>query len=112
MGLLNRIEQFFALEPWMEPELKTRDGENSSISDLMARFNVRGTVWRPIGVSEALGVPAIFRAASFIANTTGALSLRAFRNGQRLADEDRPRIIVRPNPFTTPRDFFRDTAWS
>ncbi len=113
MALWDKVSQFFALQPWEEPELQTRsNGDDSSIADLMARFNVRGTVWRPAGVKEALGVPAIYAAVSIISNTVGSLTLRAIRNGVTLDDADRPRIVVRPNPFSTPRDFFRDTAWS
>jgi HK97 family phage portal protein len=68
--------------------------------------------WRAASIREALGVPAIYRAVSLIANTTGALTLEAYRRGRRLDDGDRPRLIVRPDPFTTPRDFYRDTAWN
>jgi HK97 family phage portal protein len=68
--------------------------------------------WRAASIREALGVPAIYRAVSLISNTTGALTLEAYRRGRRLDDEDRPRLIVRPDPFTTPRDFYRDTAWN
>lgn len=73
---------------------------------------VRTSPWRAASISMALGVPAIFRAVSLIANTVGALSLQAYRSGALMAAEDRPRLIVRPNPLTTPRDFFRDTAWN
>ncbi|MEO7397061.1 MAG: phage portal protein, partial [Ilumatobacteraceae bacterium] len=78
---------------------------------LLAVQGLTSRPWRNSGLSEAMGVPAIFRAVSLIANTTGALSLRAFRNGQMLDNEDRPRIIVRPNPLNTTREFFRDTAY-
>lgn len=67
--------------------------------------------WRDPSVDDALGVPAIFGAVSLIANTVGSLSLEAYRSGVKLADTDTPRLLQRPNPFTTPRDFFRDTAF-
>jgi HK97 family phage portal protein len=63
------------------------------------------------GVNEALGVPAIFGAVSLIADTAGSLSLEAFRNGSILTEADTPRLVQRPNPFSTPRAFFRDTAY-
>lgn len=68
--------------------------------------------WRVATVREALGVPAIFRAASLIANVTGSLSMRALRDEVELAPQERPKIVIRPNPRRTPRDFYRDTAWN
>lgn len=71
-----------------------------------------GRPWRSATVAEALGVPAIFRAASLIANTTGSLSMRALRNEIELDPSERPRLIVRPDPARTPREFYRDSAWN
>lgn len=68
--------------------------------------------WRVASVREALGVPAIFRAASMIANVTGSLTMRGIRNEVEVTPQERPRIIVRPDPNRTPRDFYRDTAWN
>lgn len=111
MALWDRVTQFLALQPWQEPQLQTRS-DDSSISDLIARFNVREAVWRPASIRSAMSVPAIFRSVAFISNTVGTLSLEAFRNGVKLAPEDRPRVIVRPDPFQRPREFFRDTAYN
>lgn len=65
-------------------------------------------------VRDALGVPAIFRANSLIANVTGMLSMRGLKDEVELPPQERPRIIVRPDPRegVTPRDFYRDTAWN
>lgn len=71
----------------------------------------QGKAWHTASVNEALGVPAIWGAVSLISDTVGSLSLEGFRQGALLADDQRPRIIIRPNPFTTPRAFFRDTAF-
>lgn len=67
--------------------------------------------WRTVSVDEALGSPAIFGAVSLIANTIGTLSFEAFRRGARMNQEDAPRLIQRPNPFTTLRAFLRDTGY-
>lgn len=91
-----------------------------TVPDLAVRTaigNLRGggqgaRPWRRPTRREALGVPANFRAASLIANTTGSLSMRALRNEVEMAPQDRPRIIVRPDPNRTPREFYRDTAWN
>jgi HK97 family phage portal protein len=65
--------------------------------------------WHLPDIREALGVPAILGAVSLISNTVGSLSLEGFRNEVLL--DDAPRLIMRPNPFSTPRAFFRDTAF-
>lgn len=68
--------------------------------------------WRQAGVTEALGVPAILAAVSLISNTVGRLSMEAYQEGRLVTDRLQiPRLIVRPNPKTTPREFFRDTAF-
>ena len=82
-----------------------------TLESQLAALQRKPNPWRPASVREALGVPAIFSAVSLISNTVGTLSLEAFRDGTLLAPADFPRLIVRPNPFTTPRDFFRDTAY-
>lgn len=67
--------------------------------------------WRQVSPAEALTVPAIYRAVTLISNTVGALSMEAFRDGSRLAAADTPRIVQRPNPFATPREFHRETTY-
>lgn len=91
---------------------ETRAGD--SIDDLIARLGLgRGAQsWAPVSVREALGVPAVFRAVSLIAGVTGSLSMDAYRSGVKLDPEDRPRIMVRPDPFRKPRAFFKGTGWN
>ena len=38
--------------------------------------------------------------------------MKAFRDEVELPPADRPRIIVRPDPFTIPREFYRGTAYN
>lgn len=73
------------------------------------RANLVGT---PPSIRDALSVPAIFRAVTLISNTVGSLAMEAYRRGVRMPQEDAPRLIVRPNPFTTPREFYRDTSYA
>lgn len=68
--------------------------------------------WRRASIDEALGVPAFLSAVTMISNLMGIFTLQAYQNGNRVADADRPRLIVRPNPFTTLRDYLRETGWS
>lgn len=67
--------------------------------------------WRLQSVQGALSVPAINRAVTLIANTVGSLSVDAYRNGALLEGEQRPRLIVRPNPLTRPQVFYRNSAY-
>jgi HK97 family phage portal protein len=78
----------------------------------MATIRNNGTPWRRVSVRDALGVPAIFRAASLTSLTIGSLSMRGLRKQVEMAPEDRPQVIVRPDPNRTPRDFYRDTGWN
>ena len=82
-----------------------------SFEDQLAAVQRRRQLHRGTSVPEALGVPSIFGAVSLISNTVGSLSLEAFRKGNRLPQDNAPRLIQRPNPFTTLRIFLRDTAF-
>ena len=64
--------------------------------------------WTPPSVSQALSVPAIQRAVSLIAGTTGTLSMQAFRNGALM--DDPPRVATRPDPRETTGAFYGGTA--
>lgn len=112
MSLWESLKRFLALEPMQERAIDSFVDYPDLTTQLMAVQGLTPRPWRVASLKEALGVPAVFRAVTLIANTTGALSLEAFRNGARLSDTDRPRLIVRPDPFTTPRDFYRDTAYN
>jgi HK97 family phage portal protein len=116
MALWDRLTTFMSLTAFQDSTpLQRRDAEEGSIQDLWERMTGRpwtANPWRMPSVREALGVPSIYRAVSLIANTTGALTLEAWRAGTKLAPEDRPRLVIRPDPFRVPRSFFRDTAWN
>lgn len=123
MALWDRVTQFMALQPvhkevprYTKPELQTRAIDSyTSLPGLEEQLlRVQGLTdrpWRYPSVQEALGVPAIFRAVSLIANTTGSVGIEAYRRGVKLDDDEAPRLIKRPDPFRIPRDFYRDTAF-
>lgn len=68
--------------------------------------------YRLPSVQEALGVPSILAACQLIAGTVGSLSMEAYQNGVLVTSREQvPRLLQRPNPKTTPREFWRDTAW-
>lgn len=112
MALWDRVSTFLTLNAFQDstPLMKRTD----SLEDLLQRITSTGTArpWHPASIREALGVPAIYRAVSMIANTMGALSMDAYRNGVKQRPEERPRIIVRPDPFRIPREFFSQTGWN
>lgn len=111
MNLPTMIRSFFGLEG-----LQTRtvmDGTvaptlDQQLNAIVARHSA-ARPWRPASIEEALGVPAIFRAVSLIANTTGRLAMETFRNGAKM--DDVPQLVRRPDPFRTAREFYRDTAY-
>jgi HK97 family phage portal protein len=93
-------------------DVQTRAGEFPSWEQQLAAFHKLPRPWATASPDEALTVPAIFRAVTLIANTIGMLNLETFRNRILLTDPlDIPRITIRPNPFTTPRVFYRDTGF-
>lgn len=116
MGLIESVSKFLTLGQFAPPL------ESRTIGDLEARPDLASQLralqggnrapWRPASIQEAIGVPAIHRAVTLIANVGGGLSMEAWRKGVKLANEDRPHVIVQPNPYITPRDFFRDTFYS
>jgi HK97 family phage portal protein len=69
------------------------------------------TAYHYHGVDSALTVPALFRAVTLISNVAGMLSMRAYRNGQPVPDEERPRLVQRPNPLVIQREHWRASAW-
>jgi HK97 family phage portal protein len=78
---------------------------------LLAIQGLSSTSWYPPSIKEALSVPAVFRAVTMIANLVGSLTMQAWRNGVLLTGQQVPILVSRPGVFSTPRDFFRDTAY-
>lgn len=111
MSLWDRVTHAMALEPWDHPPVQMRTSIEDQIAVLRPRqFAERP--WRPASIDEALGVPAFLEAVTLISNMMGIFTLEGYRNGEKVAPDDRPRLIVRPNPFTTLRDYLRETGWS
>lgn len=93
-------------------DVQTRALDPTDFETQLANITrTRTSPWRIASVKEALGVPSILGAVSLIANTVGTLSLEAFRLGELLPSDQTPRIVIRPNPLTTPFRFFRDSAF-
>lgn len=109
------VDEGLRLEAWADRvQTRTIDSfvDHPGLTEqIQAAFGLGARPWRVAGVNEALGVPAIFRAVTLISNTTGSLAVEAYRKGAKLADEDTPAIVKRPDPFRIPRDFYRDTAF-
>lgn len=115
MSLWDNVTRLLAIEPWHEPLRTLSDDEEALQAAISAaRANRQSAVrpWRPSTLREALGVPAVFSAVTMISNVVASLTLKAYYNGSPVPDDERPRVIVRPNPFTTAREFLRELAYS
>jgi HK97 family phage portal protein len=87
----------------------------TSIEDQISKLRSRQygeRPWRQAEIAEALGVPAFFAAVKLISNVMGIFTLEGYYKGEKVPDDERPQLIVRPNPFSTPRDYLRETGWS
>lgn len=124
MSLWDRLSAAIATTPVLEPgpwlpdrrdvQLQRRSYtfEYLPLADQVAQLRTQGgRPWRPASLSEALGYPAIFAACTLIANTIATLTFQAYLRGQRVEDADRPRVMVRPNPLSTLREFLRHSGW-
>jgi HK97 family phage portal protein len=110
MSVADELSGFWRLLrglPAMETQVRT---EYPAWETQIAAFHRLPVPWSIASPDEALSVPAIFRAVTLISNTIGMLNLEVYRNRQLLTD-DIPKVATRPNPFSTPRVFFRDTAF-
>src|SRR5688500_8150717 len=106
MGFLSELGRMLIGEP---TEVQARS-DFPSWETQIAAFHRLPQPWSIASPDEALTVPAIFRAVTLIANTVGMLNLEVYRNRVLLSD-DIPKVATRPNPFSTPREFFRNTAF-
>jgi HK97 family phage portal protein len=108
MNIPRALRSFFSLETMQPPrELSTPFEEQ--IASRVSRRAV-DPFFVP-SVKQALGVPSILSAVSLIAGTVGSLVMEAYVKGVVQPQDQAPRLIVRPNPLTTPRAFYRDTAY-
>lgn len=112
MTIMERLGAFFSLEPLQERALP--DYQAGSPEDIFARrYGTRsGETWKLATIREALAVPAVYGIVSSISNTVGSLSLDGYRKGQVVEPDDRPRLIVRPDPFQTPGAFFTESSYN
>lgn len=91
----------FAEYPNLETQLET----------ITARHDARSTALYPFPtIREALGVPAIFRSVTLLANVAGSLPIQAFRDSVLM--DAPPALIRRPDPATSRREFVRQTVWA
>lgn len=66
--------------------------------------------WYPPSIKEAMSVPAVFRAVTFISSLVGSLTMEGFRNAVKMTVA--PVLCSRPGVFMDAYDFWRDTAYS
>jgi HK97 family phage portal protein len=117
MALWDTVKTWMTIGAEFEPVqarvIEDMDMGSSTLEDLLLRVQgVRSRPWTAASIREALGVPAIFGAVNLISNLVGSMTMEALRNEVKLRPSERPRIIVRPDPFTIPREFYRSTAYN
>jgi HK97 family phage portal protein len=83
-------------------------------TQLLAVQGLTPRPWRAAGLREALGVPALLSSVTLISHTVGSLTMRALKDEVEVPPDDRPRVIIRPdpNPSRSPSEFYRDTAYN
>jgi HK97 family phage portal protein len=122
MSLYDRVVTAIALRPKLQqvatlPEARSIDPFHEFPdldTQLLAVQGLSPRPWRAAGLREALGVPSILGAVTLISHTVGSMTMRAMKNEVEVLPEDRPRVIIRPdpNPFRSPGEFYRDTAYN
>ena len=93
-----------------DPPTTLSHAEPESAVGVLERLtsHVSSRPWRLPSVNEALGVPALQRAASLISGTTGMLSMQGVRNGEVM--EVSPPLLARPDPYHDATEFYSGTA--
>ncbi len=91
------------------PAIEERELPALERPDLESQLRALSTPATLPTAGQALSNPAVFRSVNLLASLTGALRVKAFRDGVEIPT---PRFVERPNPFDTGRDFYRDTATS
>lgn len=97
------------------PDRRLSLGEVDVPIELQVAAATRNTVvgarpWRVPTVRDALGVPSNLRCVTLISGATAALSVAGYRSGAPM--NPTPTLLARPNPYDTPWNFYRDSAWN
>ncbi len=108
MSFMSTLASLFVPEPVETRALSEFPSFEQQLAAIRAQ-QVSPRPWRLAGVDEALGVPAILSAVSLISGVAGSLSMEGYRKG--VITTDTPRLIQRPNPRTTAREFWLRTAF-
>jgi phage portal protein BeeE/phage FluMu protein Com len=112
MSVMGSLRELISPKPakmWGAQFVHAQKQLSTPLEDILARQSGSlRRVWKPVSVPTALGVPAIQRAVSLIASTTGMLSVQAYRDGVPMPDP--PPIVVRPDPYQTPGAFYSGSA--
>jgi len=98
-------------EAWQERSL-TLASPFDDMDTQLASLIRRSSPWRFPSIRAALSVPAIFGAVTLVSNLVGSMSMRALKGEVELPPDKRPRVIIRPDPFTIPREFYRGTTYN
>jgi HK97 family phage portal protein len=110
MGIRDRVVEFVRARDLSTRSLDSFEDHPGLTEQLLAVQGIHSTPWRSLGVAEALAVPAYGRAVQIIASLVGALPLESYYDGA--LERPTPRIVARPDPWQTARDFQYGVAWN
>lgn len=120
MSLWDSVTAAIALRPRLRylgntPEARSIDPFHDFPTieqQMLAAQGLTDRPWRAAGLREALGVPSILGAVTLISNTVGSLTMRALKDEVEVPPDNRPRVIIRPDPNKLGGEFYRDTAYN
>jgi HK97 family phage portal protein len=110
MGLRDRVVNFVRSKDLSTRAIDSFEDHPGLTDQLLAAQGIRSVPWRALGITEALAVPAYGRAVELIASLVGALPLLSYYDGALEATT--PRIVARPDPWQSARDFQFGIAWN
>jgi HK97 family phage portal protein len=84
------------------------EAEPGLTEQLLYVQGIRSQPWRALSITEALTIPAVFRANHLVASLVASIPLRSYQDGALI---DSPRLIARPDPFTPRRRFYYGVGW-
>jgi HK97 family phage portal protein len=108
--MLERLARWWRGEDLEARAIDSFEDHPGLTEQLLAVQGIHASPWYPLSIRQLLGIPAVWRGVNLISGLVGSLSLLAYRDGALMPAQ--PRLVQRPDPFGTPRDFYMGTAWN
>lgn len=110
MGFRERIGHLFAPDPLVERAVDPFREYPGLGAQVAALNGTAPSTFLPLSVRQCLAIPAVYRAVSAIASLVAGMPFLAYRDGALISPT--PRLVARPDPFDTGRNFLFGTAWN